>query len=79
MPPGAPVGKSVPRIDQLVPGQDSFMTHQHGHRHPDQHGRERQNDVLDADHLVIQAKDVLTNEARGRRMTVHFVRFSGHL
>ncbi len=51
------------------PGQ--VQSHEQRHRHADQHCRQRQHDVLDADDLVVDAEDVLTYEARRCRVPVH--------
>ena len=47
--------------------------HQHRHDHADDHGAQRQQDILNADHFVIEAEDVFANETLRRLVTMHNV------
>ena len=66
-------GKQSAQDRQLASRPAQVQAHQHRHHHSDQHGGQRQQDVLDADHLVIQTEDVLANEALRRFVPVHHV------
>ena len=53
--------------------------HQHRHDHADDHSAQRQQNVLDADNLVIEAEDVFANETLWRLVTMHnVVTYFGH-
>ncbi len=49
----------------LLRGPSQAQAHQHRERHADEHREQRSRKILDSDHLVIHAEDVLPDEPPG--------------
>ena len=65
MPPAAAVGQSLANHGTAAFGLTMWKRISSGERHAHEHREQTQEVILDADHLVVQAEDVLSDEALG--------------